>query len=85
MSDHRVFLQPLILARRTGLLGGRNAGAPDSSHFFLLHTAKVPSAHEEGPGQIALQSACHNPQLDATELKQTNYLVNAGQKLQKTN
>ena len=38
--------------------------------FFLLHAAKVRSSCEEGPGQSALQSAYHNPQLDETELKQ---------------
>ena len=38
--------------------------------FFLLHPAKVRSSCEEGPGQSALQSAYHNPQLDLPELKQ---------------
>ena len=33
--------------------------------------AKKKSSCEEGPGQSALQSAYHNPQLDETELKQT--------------
>ena len=32
--------------------------------FFWLHAAKVRSSCEEGPGQSALQSAYHNPQLD---------------------
>ena len=39
-------------------------------HFFLLLAAKVRSSCEEGPGQSALQSAYHDPQLDVTELKQ---------------
>ena len=38
--------------------------------FFLLRAAKVRSSCEESPGQSALQSAYHNPQLDVTELKQ---------------
>ena len=38
--------------------------------FFLLLAAKVRSSCEEGPGQSALQSAYHDPQLDVTELKQ---------------
>ena len=36
--------------------------------FFLLRAAKVRSSFEEGPGQSALQSAYHNPQLDVNEL-----------------
>ena len=39
-------------------------------HFFLLLAARVRSSCEEGPGQSALQSAYHDPQLDVTELKQ---------------
>ena len=38
--------------------------------FFLLLAAKVRSSCEEGPGQSALQSAYHDPQLDVTELNQ---------------
>ena len=38
--------------------------------FCLLLAAKVRSSCEEGPGQSALQSAYHDPQLDVTELKQ---------------
>ena len=38
--------------------------------FFLLRAAEVRSSCEEGPGQSALQSAYHNPQVDETELKQ---------------
>ena len=38
--------------------------------FFLLRAAKVRFSCEEGPGQSALQSAYHDPQLDVTELKQ---------------
>ena len=38
--------------------------------LFLLLAAKVRSSCEEGPGQSALQSAYHDPQLDVTELKQ---------------
>ena len=41
-----------------------------STNFFLLLAAKVRSSCEEGPGQSALQSAYHDPQLDVTELKQ---------------
>ena len=36
----------------------------------MLLAAKVRSSCEEGPGQSALQSAYHDPQLDVTELKQ---------------
>ena len=32
--------------------------------FFLLLAAKVRSSCEEGPGQSALQSAYHKPQMD---------------------
>ena len=41
-----------------------------SSIFFGLRAAKVRSSCEEGPGQSALQSAYHDPQLDVTELNQ---------------
>ena len=37
--------------------------------FFLVLAARVRSSCEEGPGQSALQSASHIPQLDVKELK----------------
>ena len=72
-----------INTRPRKLLGGRGKSCRGARHatrrlpisrvkggFFLLHAAKVRSSCEEGPGQSALQSAYHNPQLDETELKQ---------------
>ena len=50
--------------------GERGSQSQSSDAFFLLLAAKVRSSCEEGPGQSALQSAYHDPQLDVTELKQ---------------
>ena len=50
--------------------------------FFLLHAAKVRSSCEEGSGQSALQSAYHNPKLDASKMKQNTRSSCSGQKLQ---
>ena len=45
-------------------------GADCRPSFFLLRAAKVRSSYEEGPGQSALQSAYHDPQLDVIKMKQ---------------
>ena len=46
-----------------------SAPVPTLRNFFLLRAAKVRSSCEEGPGRNALQSAYHDPHLDATKFK----------------
>ena len=52
------------------------------SFFFLLRAARVRSSCEEGPGQSALQSAYHNPELDEQNRSKTKQPNRSGQKLQ---
>ena len=59
-----------LLEKRFRLGGASVVHQHKQVNFFLLHAAKVRSSCEEGPGQSALQSAYHNPQLDEAELKQ---------------
>ena len=62
--------QPVALGGFVVWLGGYFLAWVLIDTFFLLLAAKVRSSCEEGPGQSALQSAYHDPQLDVTELKQ---------------